>query len=383
MKIKYLSESNPDYKCLEEHITNGVFGPVHEQWLVDLEKENKLGVKSVESQFAELFSGDDMGSAIDHLFSSNIEVPTKYDSLLQYSLVSALMNKIKASAEILEVNIKQDPCFATLPTGDGNASALKLPGSSKTFLLFDSQLFTFCHLFSKAFSLCLPISVNDDQNVKYSVELAKVQSHIENNANECIDKIHDLLHCFCVNKRAADAKPCLPPEDYLPLINVLRDGMQLMIVGHEFGHFCSGHLDKELQFAILNSAIEDDLSDQHTKEYEADFLGALLTLQALNSDGRDVALSFAAIELFYSAMILSARYSSYIFGKKDEHVEQAEGAAHPSFINRKHLMRHAIKNVEGIERYRDTIEILGEFSDQCVDLLWIEIMKKSTSCQAR
>lgn len=381
MKIKYLSESDPDYKCLEEYIANGSYGSVSEQWLIDAQKENKLGIKSVESQFAELFSKDDIDAAIEHPFSSKVAVPTKYDSLLQYAVVSTLMNKIKASAEILEINNKQVPCFATLPTGDGNASALKLPCSSKTFLLFDSQLFTFCHLFSKAFSLCLPISVNEDEHVKYSVELSEVKSHIENNANDCIDSIHDLLHCFCVNKSAADAKPCFPSDEHLPLINVLRDGMQLMIVGHEFGHFCSGHLDNELQFAVLNSAIEDELSDEHTKEYEADFLGALLALQALNSDGRDVTLSLVAIELFYSAMILCSRYSRYISDKKDEHFAEAENAAHPAFINRKNLIRHAIKHVEGIEQYRDTIDILGEFSDQCVDMLWVAIMKKSNRYQ--
>ncbi|WP_028863301.1 hypothetical protein [Psychromonas aquimarina] len=379
MKIEYLSESNPDYKCLEEYISNGSFGSAAEQWLIDAQTENKLGIENLKSQSAELFSQEETGSEIEHLFSSKIAVPTKYDSLLQYSIVSALMNKIKSSAEILALNNQQVPCFTSLPTGEGNASALKLPGSSKVFLLFDSHLFTFCHLFSKAFSLCLPISVNEDDNVKYSVELAKLKSHIENNNNQCVDRVQDLLHCFCVNKRPVETKAYQAPEDYLPLINVLKDGMQLMIVGHEFGHLCSGHLDKELQFAVINSAIEDDLSDQHTKEYEADFLGALLALQALNSDGRDVVLSYTAVELFYSAMILCARYSRYTLGKKNKHFEEAESAAHPTFINRKHLIRHAIKNVEGIEKYRDAIDILGEFSDQCVDMLWMEIIKKCSS----
>ncbi|WP_019615424.1 hypothetical protein [Psychromonas ossibalaenae] len=379
MKIEYLSESNPDYKCLEEYIANGSFAPVSKQWLIDAQTENKLGINSMTSQSDELFSNEKTDSTIKHQLSSNTTVPTKYDSLLQYTLVSTLMNKITSSAEILAVNNQQTPCFASLPTGEGNASALKLPGSSKVFLLFDSHLFTFCSLFSKAFSLCLPIIVNEDENVEYSVELSQLKSHIENNSNQCIDKIQDLLHCFCINKKPLEAKSYLAPEVYLPLINVLKDGMQLMIVGHEFGHFCSGHLDNEFQSAVINSAIEDDLSELHTREYEADFLGALLAIQALNSDGRDVALSYAAVELFYSAMILCARYSRFILGKKDEHFEETESAAHPTFINRKHLIRHAVKNVEGIEKYRDIIDILGEFSDQCVDMLWIEIMKKSSS----
>ena len=83
MKIKYLSESNPDYKCLEECISNGSFGIVNEQWLVEAERENKLGIESIKSQFGELFSKDEIDSAIEHVFSAMIEVPTKYDSFLQ------------------------------------------------------------------------------------------------------------------------------------------------------------------------------------------------------------------------------------------------------------------------------------------------------------
>ncbi len=215
MRIKYLSDTDQDYKYLEYYISSGSLGEMSELWLIQAEKENTQFIESLKSSFESHWPRELIEKYTSETYGSVIELPTRYDSIIQYKILSGLVGKIIGSIGSLELEHNGFPKYATLPTGEVNACAIDLPGSSKDFLLFDSQLFNYCHLFSKAFSLCLPLRVQTDEQVQLSVDINEVIDHVNNNKNSCKSKMHDLLYSFCIEGRPGNAKHTFLLRDIL------------------------------------------------------------------------------------------------------------------------------------------------------------------------
>ena len=377
MKIIYRSEQDPDFKCLEKYIENGYFGNLHEGWIVEAEKENNVWLSHMHTLFKNTFSKEQLDATkkfLENEFSEPI-VPTKYESISQHFLIKELVEKISNSAKTLGLQKKEFPYYATLPTGEVNACAIKMECSKKEFLLFDSQLFTFCNMFAKLFSLCLPI--RSKGNISFNIN--EIKNHIKNNKNGCVDKAHDLLHSYCKEKNPSKAKPYLPPQDYLPLNIIIRDGMELMIVGHEYGHYFSGHLSNNIKNIVSDKIDIDNISDSHIQEHEADLLGSVLAIHALQNSGIDMALAYSAVELFHSSMLMVARYYNYLDGIKDEHFEEEESETHPTFTKRKQFLREIIPEIEVMSKHIENIKFTYCVFDELIELLWMEMMKKIKS----
>jgi hypothetical protein len=286
-----------------------------------------------------------------------------------------LVDRITKSINHFELEHNGLPNFSTLPTGEVNACAVELPYAKKAFLLFDSQLFTFCHLFSKAFALCLPLKGTSEGQVQLSTEITEVIEHVKSNENSCLLRVVDVLTSYCLKNRPGDAEQYYPPRDYITYVDLIRDGMELMIVGHELGHYFSGHLNSGIKNVLSEMYDQDLMSTAHQDEYVADFWGAVLSMQALSNEGYDAALSFIGIDLFFSSMILCCRFSSLMAGIKDEHFEEEESETHPTFKNRQAFLRQAIMDVEGIDEHKEQIQDFYNFYDKCIEAVWLEVVQ--------
>lgn len=373
MNIKYLSDTETDFKYLEEYLKSGVFGQLNDEYKVRMENESKIFMKHIKDF---LNSSPISKKEVDELFKTvykdQLTLPTRYDSISQHSILSGLIDKIKQSILDCKMEFKYFPYWSTIPTGEVNACAIKLPEVKKEFLLFDSQLFLFCHLFSKAFSICLPIITNE-QDFMLSVKIEEVHTHLDKNKNNCIDRIVDILENYTINNHPGRAKQYFAPKEYETYIHIILNSMELMIVGHEFGHFNSGHLNENAMLAMKNAEKKGLISKNHFQEYQADLIGCILTYQSMISKGYDSALSFIGIDLFFSSMILSLRYKSFKSGIEDKYFKEDESDSHPTFIERRESLRLLIKEIDGFKENIESIEHLYTTYDNIIESIWNNI----------
>lgn len=372
MSVKYLSDSDKDFECLEAYLKSGGLGELKDEWIVSVEKETKLFSEHARTIFKNYLEGELVDSIIEKIYNGDILLPTRYDSISQNSILTGLIDRIRKSVTDLGINHDDFPHSSCIPTGLVNACAIKLPCSSKEFLLFDSQLFAYCNLFAKAFALCLPITSSDKNNIQLSVSIDAVKKQIDENANQCLTRLLDIIHSYAALNRPMKAKAYLPPRDYITYVEIIRDGMELMVVGHEFGHINSGHLGGLVKSISMDTRLGEMFKD-HLQEHEADFIGLVLSLQSLARDGYDASLSFIGTDLFFSSMILAERYKSYLAGIKDEHFEEEETASHPTFTNRREFIRSAINSIDGVKERGDEIRQLVAFYDEVIEYVWDKI----------
>lgn len=374
MKITYLSDTNPDFACLERYLSDGYFGQLNDEYNAVIEKEAKTFLASMKDFFgSSTLSQEESNLLLEHVYKEHLTLPTKYESISQYNILTSLTTRIQQSIKDLKLDFEYFPYYTTIPTGEVNACAIKLPEAEKEFLLFDSQLFLYCHLFSKAFSLCLPLEKKDEQGVFLSIEKKTVDLHLNQNENLCMDRMIDILENYTINNHPGAATQYFAPKEYEGYINLIRDGMELMIVGHEFGHFHRGHLNENTMLAMAKAEQTNLISKDHREEYEADLIGCMLAYKSLLRDGYDSALSYIGIDLFFSSMILSLRYESLKSGIKSEDFIEEESDSHPTFENRRRFLRLLVKEIDGFKENIESIESLYSAYDKVIESIWRKI----------
>lgn len=186
-----------------------------------------------------------------------------------------------------------------------------------------------------------------------------------------LERFRDLLHTYATTGSTSRSKQYDPEADYVPLLDVLRDGMELFVVAHEFGHVKAGHLS-ELLAHLSMSAAELGVGDSsHRQEHEADFLGLVLTLQAMANSGFDAALSYVGIELFFISLELAERVRYTIEHGSDAGYVEVSSVTHPSASERRKFLRGSlslfIEDAAQVENACNLAERYGEVAN----LLWV------------
>lgn len=365
MNVTYLSDSDSDFQCLEEYLKQGAFGKLHDQKLYATHFDSK-------SQ-SELFRliGDRLGldgSALSDMLPNTITLPTRYESPLSHKLVRGLVEKIKNAAKKTGIDTSTFPCYSSIPTRMVNAQAVKLPCSKRTFLLFDSQLFTYCHLFAKAFALCLPV-ISSDDGFSFSVELENVQARISNTP-ECIDRFADLLGALEEFDVPGHAKPYIPDAAYARLSLLFLDGMELFVVAHEFGHVYANHLENLLPRASFHAQQNDASSSSHIQEFQADVLGLFLMLIAQSKSGFDAGLSYIGAELFFHALEMQEKFSYLMDNNSTENYVSHSSDTHPSHSERRMALRHGLSQmIEQTSELESALRLADQYAG-VVDIVW-------------
>lgn len=371
LNVTYLSDTDPDLKCLEKYLGEGQFGKLCDFDVYeahhDIEMQRKLyelvasrlGVESI--NFAEAFP-------------TNVTLPTRYESPMQYRLVVGLVEKIRAVAEQYGIDTSDFPHYSSIPTQMVNAQAVKLPCSKRNFLLFDSQLFLYCHLFAKAFALCIPI-VGKDEGFQFSVDLAEVKARLSSTP-ECVERLCDLLGALDETDVPGHAEPYIPEQAYSRLSALFRDGMELFVVAHEFGHVYANHLNSLLPRVSFAAQSQGTSNSSHLQEFEADAIGLLLTLTAQAKRGFDAGLSYIGIELFFHALEMQDKFSHLMKHGSDENYTQQSSATHPSHYLRRMALREGLSKILNEKGDVDAALGLANQYDGVVDILWSEIRKQ-------
>jgi len=214
--------------------------------------------------------------------------------------------------------------------------------------------------------------------ISFSLEPELVNQRLQSTP-ELSDRLFDLLNAYATTGSPAKSKQYDPEESYVPLVDTIRDGMELFIVAHEFGHVYAGHLS---DFLRRRGMLPDNLEDEnpsHILEHEADLLGLLLTLQAMSARGYDAALSYVGIELFFSSLEIAARARHILeHGTEDGYVD-APSDTHPSNAQRQEVLRGALPLlIKSEEKAKGALDMSARYL-QIADLLWQAVKSANTS----
>lgn len=372
MKIKYLSDSDENYACLEKHLKGGTLGGLPDRGIYEAHK--------ILDEIKEVF--EDVASKVGReeisfydVYPEELVLPTRFESPIQYSILNGLVEKIKKTIKTLGLDAEKFPLYSTIPTGLVNAQAIRLSCSEKNFLLFDSQIFTYCNLFAKAFALCIPILESEDGAYRFSVDPDDVGENIKNN-KQCIEKFEELLSVLDETEVPSMVKPYIPGDAHLQLAGLFRIGMEVFLVAHEFGHVFANHLDSFISKSAIDGALGESMSASHLQEYEADSIGLILTLKSRVDDGFDISMSFIGAYLFFVALDLQDRYSFYLERGDLSQYSSQESETHPSNRDRAYFLLELLSQLPIDPDDVESTKHLAKQYLRIVDLVWLELEKR-------
>lgn len=364
MVKSYLSDTNPNYKCLEDYLKGGAFGALDS---MEMDSNVVDYASDAFNDFVKILMGANFA---EELMSAApaipIELPTHYDTD-QFGLLKRLIEKIIPAAEEAGIDTSKFPYYSIIPTGLVNACAVKLPCSDRSFLLFDSQVFLYCYLFSKVFAACVPIHNGEEDH--YAFELDAVKRNLEDH-DEVAFHLHDILNAYSILKKPMFATPYAPPEKCRSLLSAIYNGMELFLVGHEFGHVYRGHLNNLMPIQALKTVEVYASSREHAQEYEADYVGLVLALLALRRDGFEVPIAYASIEMFFTALELSERFSCFTDDDSDDKFLAVSSNSHPSVAERKAFLRKMLPLIVQPESHADYAVALAQRFSEIAILAW-------------
>jgi hypothetical protein len=364
--IPLLSDSDLEYGALEAYFNSDPFGQMPDAWIMQALHE-KEGLEKLSLTLQERFSESNPGDSFPGLPTLPISLPTKYDSPFHYMILQRLVTEIKDAAATIGIDCSNFPHFACIPTRSINARVFELPTGRKPFIIFDAQLLSFCHLFSKGFALCLPLEDYPDK-IQFNLNLPTIKDYLKKSP-EGIERLKDVISVYVSGGIPTDAKQYFLPPNYDQLASILLDSMELFIVAHEFGHAYSGHLRQLLPSGIRPDHKFSPKDKDHIKEIEADLLGLVLTITALNKRGLDIGLSTAGINLFFIALGMID-----CFDRRASHFGSwstfPASKSHPSnFTRRKFILEH----LDHIGAHPDSVmatKSLTKTMDQIAALSW-------------
>jgi hypothetical protein len=373
---RYRSDTEQDFRILEDALKAGHFGDLPDEARVLREVDPLVApliLEDVVSRNPVAFSREELKEYVQTI--SDLVLPTRYDSPSAFSLLDGLVKEVQGETVKLGLNLEAFPHYATVPTGLVNAMAAPLPGAGKPFLLFDGQLLLFCHLISKIYAQCLDVTSHGETQ-QFSMKPELVQAKLARNP-EIFDRLADILVAVLKKGGPSSSKPFPVDAASINMASCLRKSMEIFVVAHEFGHVYAQHLNDALAPLRAIHAVSD-LSQAHRQEFEADYIGLVLTLLVLGKQGYDVALSIIGVKLFFASLDLLSRYAQFLkIGHRGKFVSKPS-ATHPS-----NQARRAALDVgmTALNLPREEIEksvLLSRRMDLVTDSLWAGLVQPRT-----
>jgi hypothetical protein len=295
--------------------------------------------------------------------------PTRFEEPATYGIVKDLAESVENSMkDILGVMpIRPRPAIGTLPTGQVNAMAIRVPNTDEHVIVFESQIFNFCLLFSKAVTLALPFKGNEDGFIKMSTDMDDVRQRIEAE-KEITQRFFEVVAAYVIEGTPGDAPPYLPPEPWGTVAGAFRDAMEFFIMGHEYSHILLQHTAQgEKTAALLGGDQAEVLAWSHQQEIDADGLGVFLLMGSADVK-LDPAMSFVGVSLFFGALAIVERAVTLLhFGEE----RQLSSRTHPAHTERLRSARDAALACPFVpEKDHVGVVQLAEVIDTITETLW-------------
>ncbi|MFE4257288.1 hypothetical protein [Streptomyces sp. NPDC056883] len=274
-------------------------------------------------------------------------LPTRYEDPLRYAIIKDLASRIQNAVLGLSMHLPSMPVVGTVPTGEVNAITVKVPGSSQYVVLIQDQLFNYALLFSKVVARAFPGGdINSDGFQQFSADTSDIIANLE--ASPVItQRFRELIVGYLIDGNPGQAPQYILQQPHMGLAESLYDSMELFVMGHEYAHIITGHLDSTDRYATEFGGGEVEvLTRSWAQEYEADGLGLLLMVKAKAEEGFDLSMSFWGADLFFNCADIVERGISVIeTGEEGE----ARLGSHPPPGRRRQMIRAALQRDLGPE----------------------------------
>lgn len=286
-----------------------------------------------------------------------------YEDPVLLGVMRRLATEIEAACTAQEWPLESRPLLGTLPGGQVNALTYSVPGTQEHLVLFEPKLFTFALLLSKAIAQSFPSNASNPSS--FSTLESDIEEWIKRDGRAS-NRFREVVLAYAVEGHPAQAPPYYPESVYGRLADLIRQSMELFIMGHEYAHVLLGHLaGPEATFA--NDA--DAILYSWQQELMADKMGFVLSARAMQ-DANNADLSFALVgaDFFFSASDIMDRTVS-ILATGELSVVQL--GSHPPAALRQSRLREAMDEIVGETVAAGPKKLAGAF-DHAVTLLWAE-----------
>ncbi|MFF7777235.1 hypothetical protein ACFZCG_22755 [Streptomyces tanashiensis] len=286
------------------------------------------------------------------------------EPLWGYSMIHTLADRLEKS---LPPESFTRPVLGMLATGEINAVTLLAPDSQAHLVVFENELFNFANLFSKAVALAMPYEGSAAEGVTFSTDIDRVRRHLRDSP-EAVHRFRDVVLAYLLHGRPSRARPYIPSQIVRGMGSILRDGMELFVLGHEYGHVMEEHVaDRRTPRRMLGTGDADvtEVAWMWEQEGVADLIGWDLCLMAMG-DGLGPSLPHAGVELFFSAGEVLERAVLLLMTGGDD--PRPGPSTHPPTGLRRHIVREHAKQRLG-EDAAPPLQ-LGAAIHEIVEVLW-------------
>ncbi len=307
----------------------------------------------------------------DHFVEVESRMPSKLEDAWSYSILEGLADRLLRAADGTEWALRKMPVFGTLPLGELNAMAIRVPRSHEYLIAFQHGVFGFANLLAKSVAAGYGIHEgNPEKGIGINFDPAKVVDSWRAN-REPVDRLAELLTAYLVVGHPHAAPQYFLGDPHARLASLFLDGQELFIFGHELGHVVGGHLDiRQLASQRVGSADVQRINPDWDLEFEADQIGCNLALRAMREIQVPDPVAYAGIELFFSAMLLLDRALSVLL--HGEVVESPESPTHPPTSARRNSLRAMMREQlrgDGLSQ----VESFSASTEVVLDHAWTEI----------
>jgi hypothetical protein len=295
--------------------------------------------------------------------------PSPYESPDWYAVVSAQFEALSRSADEMNMKLAHPPLLGTLATGRVNGVAIALEGVSTRIILLEQGLFGFANLMCKAVAASLVYQGEaEDGKLSFSIDEEAIRDKLARD-DEPIRRFFDALCSYVILGAPHRAEPYAAPPFAVRVSEILRESMELFIVGHEFAHVALGHLDgRRVLHAIATDVDAETVQTNWEQEFEADAIGMLLMVRAMIREHKfDLALSYWGAHLFFGCIDIVERTVSLLATG-----EQAtwRGTSHPQTQDRQRMLQAALAQfVKSEEAVKGAIRLAGQV-DEILSIFW-------------
>jgi hypothetical protein len=300
----------------------------------------------------------------DGLEKETANCSTRYEDPYLFSLMSDLFEELEKSAGMQNIALPARPAFGTLPLRQFNAMAISVPDTKEYVIAFQVGVFGFMNLACKAFAAALPGTTEEGGGLRFSTDLELVREHLSNDPEPTL-RMADFLEAYVYEGDPHAAEQYFLPNPGAALVSILRKAAELFVLGHEYGHLIAGHLTADREAPDDATPVDpDDLPPAWKDEFEADFLGLVLSTQTMVSEGFDLPLAYAGVDIAFTAMDLVER--ALAVAKHGRAAIQGTTDTHPPPVLRRAMMRHGLgqitdegEQVQGARELANALELVG------------------------
>ncbi len=300
-------------------------------------------------------------------------LPTTHECAPHYSLLRSSADQIEKAITLEGLQVRPTPVLGTLRTGRVNALTVAVPGSDEYVVLFESELFHFAYLLSKAIVAAMSVSEG-----KTTAVLSPSREDVIRRlraAPEVLARFQQVLIAYAALGRPSAAPPYALAEPWATVAAQLARSVRLFVLGHEYGHLLAGyHRATKSASTLPGGARVDEYRYSWAEELEADRWGLRLMVRGeevaggLGTSCVDFPFCYWGADFYFGCYeVLEDSVSILSGGKTGKRLFQT----HPPPEVRRASLRAALYQSFGPERAERAME-LAVAVDGVLRTLWEE-----------